>query len=287
MPELPEVETIRKDLQEVLRGQKISAVHVRKKKMIKSNLRTFGGSLRNRRIKSVRRRGKLLIFSFDEVDQCLLVHLKMTGQLIYVDKKKVVAGGHGFPLLNELPNKYSHVVMSFVGGARLFFNDMRQFGYMKIVSADELKEILVGYGVEPLTNDFTKEVLGQVLQGRKTALKNVLLDQKAIAGLGNIYVDEACFAAGIRPMRKADKLSKGEAKKLEQAVKRILRSAIKHRGTTFGDYRDGLGGEGNFVKRLKVYGRAGMKCKRCRQGLIKKIKVGGRGTSYCPICQIT
>lgn len=285
MPELPEVETIRADLQKVLRGQKISAVRVNKRKLIKSNPRTFGRDLRNRRIESISRRGKLLIFKFKEVDRYLLVHLKMTGQLIYKGKSRVVAGGHGYPLVNKLPNRHTHIILSFVGGSKLYFNDMRQFGYMKIVNNKELEGVLAGYGIEPLTDDFTWQALWLVLQNRKTALKNVLLDQKAVAGLGNIYVDEACFAAGIRPERRADRLSEGEVKKLVQVVKRILKLAIRYRGTTFGDYRDGLGGEGNFVKRLKVYGRAGMLCRRCRRGIIKKVKVGGRGTSYCPICQ--
>lgn len=285
MPELPEVETIRADLQKVLRGQKIRVVQVNKRKLIKSNPRTFDRDLRNCEVESVSRRGKLLIFKFKEVDRYLLIHLKMTGQLIYKEKNKVTAGGHGYPLVDNLPNRYSHIIFSFVGGSKLYFNDMRQFGYMKIVDDKELKKVLAGYGMEPLTDDFTWQALWLVLQNRKTALKNVLLDQKVIAGLGNIYVDETCFAAGIRPTRRADRLSKREVKKLGQVIRRVLNLAIKYRGTTFGDYRDGLGGEGNFVKRLKVYGRAGMPCRRCGQGIIKKIKVGGRGTSYCPICQ--
>ncbi len=287
MPELPEVETIRTDLQKVLCGQKISAVQVNKRKLIKSDPRMFGRSLQGKRIESISRRGKLLIFKFKGVNQYLLVHLKMTGQLIYVGSNKVVAGGHGYPLVGKLPNSYSHIVFSFVGGAKLFFNDMRQFGYMKIVDDKELEEVLAGYGIEPVTDDFSWQALLLILRKRKTALKNVLLDQKMIAGLGNIYVDEACFAAGVRPMRRADRLSEEEVKKLVRVVKRILKAAIKYRGTTFGDYRDGLGGEGNFVKKLQVYGRVGMKCKKCKQGVINKVKLGGRGTSYCPVCQLS
>jgi formamidopyrimidine-DNA glycosylase len=128
-------------------------------------------------------------------------------------------------------------------------------------------------------------VFVQALGGRKTALKNALLDQQKIAGLGNIYVDEASFAAGIRPTRRADKVTSSEAMKLRQEIRRVLRRAVKERGTTFGDYRDGLGGEGNFVRLLKVYGRAGEKCRRCKSAAIKKVKINGRGTAYCPVCQ--
>jgi formamidopyrimidine-DNA glycosylase len=188
--------------------------------------------------------------------------------------------------VGELPNRYSHVIFSFVGGAKLFFNDMRQFGYLRVVNYQELKEVKAQYGIEPLTDDFSWKTLLLILQKRKTALKNVLLDQKVIAGLGNIYVDEACFAANIRPWRRADRISREEVKKLERAIRRILKLAIENRGTTFGDYRDGLGGEGNFVKKLKVYGRVGKLCKRCKKVDIKKVRVGGRGTSYCPVCQV-
>ena len=285
MPELPEVETIRRDLQRVLKGTRIARVEVRKRKLIRSNSRTFGRDLRGQVIDRIDRRGKLLIFVLKDEKRYLLVHLKMTGQLIYRDKKKTVAGGHGYPLVEQLPNKYSHIIIVFADKSRLYFNDMRQFGFMRLVNERELQEVLAAFGVEPLSRDFTVDRLQALLRGRRTALKNVLLNQSLIAGIGNIYVDEASFAAGVRPTRRADRVAKAEVKRLRGSIQSVLRRAITARGTTFGSYRDGLGGEGNFVHLLKVYGRAGERCKKCRRSRIKRVKLGGRGTAYCPTCQ--
>ncbi|MFH1354482.1 MAG: bifunctional DNA-formamidopyrimidine glycosylase/DNA-(apurinic or apyrimidinic site) lyase [bacterium] len=289
MPELPEVETIRRDLNRVLKGKKITRVEVRKAKMVRGSVRAFERELRGRHVEFLRRRGKLLIVGLRGTDRYLLVHLKMTGQLIYRDGAGQVAGGHGYPLVEELPNKYSHVIFYFAGGGKLYFNDMRQFGYMKIVDEKGLAGVLSKFGMEPLARAFTREFLTQVLRGRKTAVKNVLLDQSKIAGLGNIYADEVCFAAGIRPTRQAQRVTQKEAARLHCAIGKVLRQAVKERGTTFGSYRDGLGGEGNFVRRLKVYQRTGKKCWRpgCRQAgvTIKRVAVGGRSTHYCHKCQ--
>ena len=292
MPELPEVETIRRDLQRVLVGRRIAAVDIRKAKVVQGNRSLFIRTLKGNTFSAVGRRGKLLIFSLKKGDYSLLVHLKMTGQLIYQDENRVVAGGHPFPLLDEeLPNKYSHVIFGLGGKggrgktARLFFNDMRQFGFLRLVTADELIEVLAGYGIEPGLPDFTREAFGKIFERSNAPVKAVLLNQAKIAGLGNIYVDEVLFAAGVRPTRRAQRLSGPDIDRLYRAVKRIVPLAVKHRGTTFGMYRDGLGAAGNFVKLLKVYGRAGETCKKCRQATIKKITVAQRGTHYCPECQ--
>lgn len=285
MPELPEVETIRRDLNKVLRGKKVASVVVRKRKLVRSNARTFGRGLKGQVIERIDRRGKLLIFALKDRGRYLLVHLKMTGQLIYQDKKKTVAGGHGYPLVEQLPNKYSHIIITFSDRSKLYFNDMRQFGFMRLVDEGELQEVLAAFGVEPLSRGFTVDKLQAVLRGRRTALKNVLLNQSLIAGIGNIYVDEASFAAGVRPTRRADRVAKAEVKRLHGSIQSVLRRAITARGTTFGSYRDGLGGEGNFVRLLRVYGHAGERCGKCRRSKIKHVKLGGRGTAYCPTCQ--
>jgi len=212
--------------------------------------------------------------------------MKMTGQLIYREGKKLVGGGHGEPRVTgeDLPNKYSHIVLELSGGASLFFNDMRQFGFMRVVNGKQLERVLDEYGVEPLSEEFTVEYLRDVLRGRKTALKNVLLDQGKIAGLGNIYVDESCWLAGVRPTRAANRVTADEAGRLYKAIRKVLERAIKERGTTFGSFRDGLGGEGKFVRFLRVYGRGGQLCFKCKS-VLKKTKVGGRGTVYCAECQ--
>ena len=293
MPELPEVETIRRDLMRVLRGKQIVSVRVRKPKLVRGvSAAVFSRRLRGQTVTDIRRRGKLLIFVLDTPDLFLLVHLKMTGQLIFRSTQVFVGGGHGYPVVRrgELPNSYTHVIFTFADGSTLYFNDLRQFGYMQLVSTEQLAAIEKAYGVEPLTAAFTPAELRRVLDARATALKNVLLDQRQIAGLGNIYVDESCFRAHVRPTRRAGRLSAQETTALHKAIRAVLQQAVTLRGTTFGSYRDGLGGAGKFISRLKVYGRAGEVCRRpaCRQAgvVIQRVVVGGRGTAYCPNCQV-
>lgn len=276
---------MRRDLQRLLRGQRVKNVIVSKDKMVRGSTQLFKRTLKGSLVQGVKRRGKLLIFLMND-DKFLLVHMKMTGQLIYQSERTLVGGGHGQPRVkrDELPNKYTHVVIVFGDGAKLFFNDMRQFGYMQLVNTKQLEQVVARFGVEPLSKAFTTDKLWQLVRGRKTALKNVLLDQRGVAGLGNIYVDELCFLAGVRPMRRADKVTDLETVKLHKAAIDVLKKSIAARGTTFNSFRDGLGGEGKFVKRLKVYGRAGKPCVRC-QTILRRVKVGGRGTVYCPVCQ--
>ena len=290
MPELPEVETIRQDLRTVVRGKEITAVKITKPKMVVGSVRGLTKFLTGQIIADIDRRAKLLMVSFRGSDQALLLHLKMTGQLIYQSKKDMIAGGHSWPPVAEtLPNKYSHIIITFHDGAQLFFNDLRQFGYVQLVSTEEKNMIVHTYGIEPLTPAFTWENFRDAIDRRATAIKNVLLNQAVIAGLGNIYVDESCFLARIRPTRLANGLTHDELRALYRACQQVIRQAIKHRGTTFNSYRDTRGRTGNFVKKLKIYGRAGEPCLRpaCQQvsAILKRTKVNGRGTVYCPTCQ--
>jgi len=284
MPELPEVETIRRDLSRKIIGKKIKNVVVKKPRLIKSSTKKFVGALKNNVIKKIDRRGKLLIVHLGK-DGFLLIHLKMTGQLIYKKGAKIVGGGHGELEGKKLPGKHTHIIFEFSDKSKLFFNDLRQFGYMKIVDKKELKEILTGFGVEPLNCDFTLNKFREILKNKKTSIKQLLMNQKFIAGIGNIYADETCFLAKIKPTRKVATLTGNEIKSLFNSIKKVLKLAIKKRGTTFNNYRDADGNQGNFVKFLKVYGRQGELCKRCKNGKITKIKSGGRGTHYCSYCQ--
>ena len=175
-------------------------------------------------------------------------------------------------------------MIAFADGARLHFNDLRAFGYMKIVQKEEMERVKERFGIEPLTTSFTLAEFTNRLKERKTSIKAALMNQALFAGLGNIYADESCFAAGIRPARRAVALTRQEIKRLYEAIQRVLKRAIKERGTTFNNYLDPYGRKGNFIKQLKVYGRGGEACKRC-QTTLKKIKVAGRGTVFCPRCQ--
>ena len=287
MPELPEVETIRRDLDKLIINKTIIKVEIKKPKMVSGSTPSFKNNLQNSKIIAITRKGKLLIFHLSN-NKYLLTHLKMTGQLIYKDKNKITPGGHEFPNINpeDLPNKYSHIIIYFKDESKLFFNDMRQFGYMKIVNQENLNKKIKEFGVEPLDKKWTVDYLTNILKNKNTSLKAVLLNQKHIAGLGNIYVDEVCFLSKIKPDRIANSLTKEEIKKLHKACKYILLKAIKYRGTTFSSFRDSKGSPGNFSKFLNVYQKEGTVCKICEQDHIHRIKkVAGRSTHYCPYCQ--
>ena len=161
---------------------------------------------------------------------------------------------------------------------------MRRFGYLKIVEADEMRKIKSEYGVEPLSKDFTFDKFKFIISGRKGNIKQLLFNQRVIAGIGNIYADEILFKARVRPQRKVNSLTEKEIKNIFKAIPAVLKKAIKHRGTTFSDYRDARGRRGNFAGFLRVYGRAKEKCFGCG-GVVKKIRMGGRGTYYCEKCQ--
>jgi len=285
MPELPEVETIRRDLQEYILGVEIAKVVVRLARLVRGNEKSFIKNLQYRNIVKIDRIGKLLMFILDN-GKVLLVHLKMTGQLIYQKNKNTIAGGHSYGSdTNIYPNKYTYITITFVDGSELYFNDMRTFGYMELVDKNNLEQITSRYGIEPLRVDFTFDNFKRVLHNRKTTIKAVLLNQQLIAGIGNIYADEICFAAGVLPDRSVVTLTKDEINLLFQESKKILKKAIKYRGTTFSDYVDSKGRSGGFSKHLQVFGRQGLVCYKCKKSEIQKTKVAGRGTHFCSICQ--
>ena len=292
MPELPEVETIKNDLKQKILKKKIKRVDLRLKKIVKSPAKSFVLDLEGNSFRNIKRRGKLLIFSV-ETRQCLvpttkylIIHLRMTGQLIYRKGKKITAGGHSDNgNVIDLPNKHTHIIFYFSDKSQLFFNDLRRFGVVKIVDKKELEEILNNFGVEPLEKSFSLKIFRTLTKNKKENSKAFLLNQKYIAGIGNIYADEILFEAGVLPSRKIDSLKDEEIRKLYQATKKILRKAVKYRGTSFNDYVDADGKKGEFLRLLKVYGREKEKCLKCKKGVIQKTKLAGRGTRYCDKCQ--
>lgn len=284
MPELPEVETIRRDLEKKIIDKKIVDIFVSSKARVFPSKNMFITKLKGNKIKKTDRIGKLLIFGLTD-ESYLLIHLKMTGQLIYQCGEKIIGGGHSDKEIPQiLPDKSTRIVLDFSSGEKLFFNDQRRFGYMKIVDKKTLEKEKNKYGIEPLRSNFTLENFQKVLESKKTSIKAILLNQKLIAGIGNIYADESCFWAGVRPDKKADKLTKTEIKKLYQSLEKVIAKSIQERGTTFNHYRDSDGKKGNFVRFLKVYGRGGEKCVNCNS-VLKKNKVAGRGTVFCLKCQ--
>ncbi len=287
MPELPEVETIRNGLRRFVLNKEIKELNIFDKKL---NSFLFGyRELENDKILEIDRIGKLLIFKFKKSSLFLLIHLKMTGQLVYLPKnsEKLMVGGHsdsGRELIEKKDFKHLRFQINFLNGDILFLNDTRRFAYVKLVNLEELNQIKNRFGLEPLEkirySDFSK-----LLERR--ANKNVkafLLDQSLVSGIGNIYADEILFASGILPQRKVFSLKEAEKKLIFSNISRILKLAVKKRGTTFSNYIDAEGQTGGFVKLLKVYGRDGQKCQKC-YNLILKDKVAGRGTHYCSKCQ--
>ncbi len=277
MPELPEVETIKSQLQKLIIGKKIKAVDIFLPKMVKAPFRDFKQAVLGAKIKKVGRRAKVLIIELDN-GWSLINHLKMTGQMIF--SKRLVANS------KQLKSKHTHIIYIFSDGSRLLHNDLRQFGWVKLIKTAAVKEFLEkDYGPEPLDKNFTLKKFQEISNKKpKARIKQFLMDQKNIAGIGNIYADEILFAAGINPLRKIGALSDKEIKKAYQAIGKILSLAVKLKGTSSQDYLDAFGHEGNFAKELKVYGREGEKCVKCKSE-IKRLKIGGRSAHFCPACQ--
>lgn len=285
MPELPEVETIRQDLQKKILVRIINKININNKKSVLNVADVFVKALSGNSFSEISRVGKLLIFHLRQGKKFLLVHLKMTGQLIYENKQGTVVGGHGSSVDIKLPGKHTRVAIGFTDQSNLFFNDIRKFGYLEIVDLAKLEKIKNKFGIEPLTKNYTYNRLKEIIKKRKAPIKAVLLNQSLIAGIGNIYADEILFAACVRPDRPANNLTEQEIKRIYENTNIIIKKAIKYRGTTFNNYVDAEGKKGSFINFLRIYSKKeGDKCFRC-SGKIIKTKIVGRGTRFCPKCQ--
>lgn len=287
MPELPEVETIRRELQTAIVGRTIRNVDIRLAKIVKMPAVTFRRHVVGSKVVAIHRRAKLLLIHVSS-GWTIIIHLKMSGQLIWQPVRgKLRVGGHPIPggTLN-LPNTYSHVIFLMNGGT-LFFNDQRQFGFVKLLKTAELNQWLIdaGYGPEPLVAEFTYDVFSAILKGHsKKRIKPMLLDQTVVAGLGNIYADESLHFAKIRPIRRVGSLRPAERQELYRGIRHVLTLSLRHKGTSADQYVTTSGEPGRMLSFLKVYGRGGQRCRRCG-GTIKKMVLAGRGTHYCPDCQ--
>ncbi|SMC74669.1 bifunctional DNA-formamidopyrimidine glycosylase/DNA-(apurinic or apyrimidinic site) lyase [Sporomusa malonica] len=273
MPEMPEVETIRRTLTGKVEGRKIIRVEIGLPRLIKwPTAPEFQAIITDRTIVTLGRRGKYLLFYLDN-NFVLVVHLRMTGRLYYVKPGTVY-------------DRFTHIIFDLDNGDALLYADTRTLGTLYLLPQEELWRIagLSSMGPEPLSDEFTLDYFTTMLSKRQAKIKPVLLNQKLIGGLGNIYVDEALAIAGIDPERIANSISDVEAKYLYQAVNQVIADGIAHGGTTFRDYRDGAGQSGSHQHHLNVYGRANEPCHRCGTAIARK-EVAGRGTHYCPNCQ--
>lgn len=286
MPELPEVETVRLQLLHKILNKPIEKIKVFNQKMVDNNI-NFSKTLKDKSFINIDRIGKLLIFHFTNQDNLfLLTHLKMTGQFFYVDKKEIIGGGHSSKAdeSKNLPNKHTRIAFYFTDETSLFFNDMRMFGYMKIANANEVEIAKAKFGQEPISDDFDFQKFFEKIKRKNTPIKATLLDQTLVAGLGNIYVDEALFLAGILPTRKTSGLSLKEIRAVIKAGGEVMKKSITFGGTTFQHFLDTGGSTGNYTDFLMVFGKHNTPCPKCKT-LIQKTRVAGRGTHFCPNCQ--
>lgn len=291
MPELPEVETVRIGLQRLLPGKTVREVTFDWPKGFPNAPADVDAFLKNASISQVRRRAKILIIDLDN-QYSLIVHLKMTGQLVYVDptddpQLRFAAGHPSDSLVNRLPDKSTRVTLAFTDGSHLYFNDQRKFGWMKLLPtpAVEEQDFFKRVGPEPLEADFTWQVLKERLQRRKrTSIKAAILDQSVVAGVGNIYADESLWGAKLHPSRLVKDVSDAKLKLLYQAMIDVLRLSIAQGGSSNHTYVDAEGKKGSYMKFANVFRRDKQPCPRCGTTIIKT-KVAGRGTHTCPICQ--
>jgi len=278
MPELPEVETIRRGLEYYLVGHKIVDVEVKVPKLFEGNPKDIIGS----KVVKVRRFGKGLVVDLSN-SYSLAIHVKLTGQLIYRDEKT-----KDIPVSSKVgtvPSKFTHVTFTLDKNAYLYYNDIRRFGWIKVVKTSEVQNLpfFKSMGPEPF-KDLILDYFSKVLSKSNLAVKPLIMDQKRIGGIGNIYANDALYLAKIDPKRPAKSLSSNEVKSLFDAVHKVMEKGMKYGGSSELTYVNVLGQEGEYQRHTLVYGRQGDICERCR-GRIKKYFLGGRGTYWCEKCQ--
>ncbi len=278
MPELPEVETVVTGLRPHLSGRRIVAVsHLDWPPMVRPlEPEAFRQALLEAEVAAVSRRAKYIIISLRDGGS-IIGHLRMTGQLIYRERATA-------------PGRFTHVVIQFDDGSELHFDDQRKFGRLRYVAPDEsLAAALPDLGPEPLDDDFTADAFAALIANKaqrgNPRIKQALLDQRVLSGLGNIYADETLHLARVHPLRPIRSLSRAELDRIYAAFRHVLQQGIANKGTTFSDYRDAFGEHGSNQYLLRVYQRTGQPCPECATP-IERIVVGGRGTHFCPNCQL-
>lgn len=280
MPELPEVQTIAAGLNRYLPRLEFAAVSCDTPKLFPNEPDLVNMHLLGSCVSSVARRGKAIILELNS-GYSLVIHLKMTGQLIFVspDRKEHIP--------EKMPGRFTHIIFAFTDGSHLYFNDQRKFGWIKLMPSEEVWNLkfLKEMGPEPLTDDFHVKYFTEKLKRRQTApIKAVILDQKVVAGVGNIYADESLFLSRIMPNRPAGSLKPKEIKALCENIKKVLAYSIALGGSSRKDYVNAVGEKGDYLDEAYVYGRTGQPCRSC-DSPIEKIKLAGRGTHFCRHCQ--
>lgn len=286
MPELPEVETVRRGLSKLITGKKILAVERRTDKSLPVAKVDIDRFVVGSTIVAVRRRAKMLIVDLSS-EYSLLIHLKMTGQIVFRGEENWGAGHPNDSFLGQLPDRSTRVIFTLSDGNTLFFNDQRKFGWIKLyptMSINDLPEI-TKLGPEPLIGDPTEEFIRRIRRHPRIAVKAAILDQTTIAGVGNIYADESLWRAQIHPQTKVSQLEDDDLKKLLTCIQEVMNTSITAGGSTARNYVKADGSKGDYLDKFAaVYNRTNSPCFRCGREIIKT-KVAGRGTHYCPYCQ--
>jgi len=281
MPELPEVEAVRTQLEKFLLGHKLKRVEVYNKKVAPDNFKTILGA----QFEGVRRFGKVIVFDFAN-GYSIIAHIKLTGQFVYRGPRlneppplsKKVSGG--------VPGKHTHVVFMLNSGGVLYYNDIRRFGWIRVVKTIDVEkfDFIRKLGPEPLKN-LTLERFEKILSSTRQAVKVVIMDQKRIGGVGNIYANDALWLSKIHPGKPANQLDKKAVRRLYDAIEKVLKKSIEVGGASELAFVTPDGSEGNYQKHFLAYGKKGELCQRCKKQNFKKISLGGRGTYFCPKCQ--
>lgn len=281
MPELPEVETIRGQLEKYLKGHKITSVEVKSRKILAEGEKNLVGG----KVIKVRRFGKVTVIDLNN-GFSIVVHLKLTGQLIYRGPNLKLASELSKKVIGGIPGPHTHVIISLDKGGELYYNDVRRFGWIKVVKTKGVEEIpfIKKLGPEPF-GKLTPDLFKQIISKSGRPIKIILMDQEKIGGVGNIYANDALWLAKINPKKPASSLTLNEQSELFNAILEVLRRGLKWGGASELAYVTPNGKEGEYQKHFLAYGRDGEPCERCHKATFKRIFLGGRGTYFCPVCQ--
>lgn len=281
MPELPEVETIRKGLEKYLLGHKITKVEVRARKLLAEGERNLEAG----KVKKIRRFGKVLSIDLDN-GYSAVIHIKLTGQLIYKGPNLSAPLRISKKIIGGVPGKHTHVIFQLDRKGILYYNDVRRFGWIKVVKTKEVSEVpfIKKLGPEPFAG-LTLEKFVKVVGSSSRPIKILLMDQEKIGGVGNIYANDALWLAKINPNKESKKLGNEEIKRLYNAILQVLKEGLKRGGASELSFVTPDGEEGEYQKYFLAYGRKDEPCDRCHKAKFKKITLGGRGTYFCPVCQ--
>lgn len=287
MPELPEVETVRRGLERLIVGKVVASVAHDWDKSFPNAPHDVEHFLYGATIITIRRRAKVLLIDLS-TDYTLVIHLKMTGQLVFVGSERFGAGHPNDSLVSQLPDRSTRVTLTFADGTKLYFNDQRKFGWMRLVPTVMVPEIdfMKRVGPEPLEDEFTSDdFIPRVRRRKNSSIKAAILDQTVVAGVGNIYADESLWGAKIHPSTKVSELTDLQISNVLTEIKTVMMLAIEKGGSTDRNYVNAEGKRGSYIDFARVFRREGQPCPRCATA-IEKIRVAGRGTHICPVCQV-